>query len=89
MKRDKELLGRTVLVTWQDAHSAPAWVFQGEAEEQDLVECKSVGWLLRWDSRIVTLAASTYPADGGGMVCGDVLSVPAACVTSIQVLELE
>lgn len=78
-----------VIVRWEDsAQPVPRWQHLADLEMPQIVECATVGWLIRDDDKVKVVAQSM-----GGINTDDniqtsgVMAIPARCVISIERLE--
>lgn len=74
---------RLVIVTWWDAKDHPdTWVDEADAEKfnDEPVEVRSVGWLIRQTDRYVTLGSDSCPVDKD---FGAVRKIPIGMVKGI------
>ncbi|KKL21171.1 hypothetical protein LCGC14_2448140 [marine sediment metagenome] len=75
---------RPVTVAWNDSARYGSWHDARDATYQPM-KCKTRGFLLQSNRKIVAIATSIGISDTGelGQVC-DVMVIPRSCVTSIR-----
>lgn len=78
-----------VIVRWEDsAQPVARWQHLAEMDMPEVVECATVGWLIRDDDKVKVVAQSM-----GGINTDDniqtsgVMAIPARCVISIERLQ--
>lgn len=71
-----------VEVTWIDACSVHSWQALEEARKDKLIECKTVGRLVRNDRRVVAVVQSI----GDNARVSENWVIPRSCVKRIRVL---
>jgi hypothetical protein len=78
-----------VIIRWEDsAQPIPCWQHLSDLSPPDIVECATVGWLLRDDDAVKVVAQSIggINADDNIQASG-VMAIPTRCVISIEHLE--
>lgn len=78
-------LGDLVLVRWDDIHTDHGWL--APDAELGVAECVTVGFVVGWTDRVVTLAATRGSADGEVEHNGRI-AIPRGTVTLVTVLSL-
>ena len=73
-----------VKIEWEDAASESAWIT--EKHLPDLAKFITIGWLVQETDRRMTIAASYGVTKDGEMQVGECISIPRACVLSVQEL---
>lgn len=78
-----------VLIRWEDsAQTIPRWQHLSELVPPDIVECATVGWLIRDDDKVKVVAQSIGGINAeDNMQASGVMAIPARCVISIEQLE--
>ncbi len=78
-----------VIVRWEDsAQPIPRWQHLSELALPDIVECATVGWLIRDDGKVKVVAQSIGGINADdNMQASGVMAIPARCVISIERLE--
>jgi hypothetical protein len=78
-----------VIVRWEDsAQPIERWQHLSELVLPDIVECATVGWLIRDDDKVKVVAQSFGGINAeDNMQASGVMAIPARCVISIEILE--
>ena len=82
MKGEPEM----VLIEWEDSsQAAPQWQWLSDAEGPPILNCRSVGFLIRDNAKEKALAISVASTHGGDAEqASGIISIPTRCVTSIE-----
>jgi hypothetical protein len=78
-----------VIIRWEDsAQPIPRWQHLSDLSPPDVVECATVGWLLRDDDGVKVVAQSMGGINADdNMQASGVMAIPTRCVISIERLE--
>lgn len=76
---------RLVLVEWEDsARPVPEWVWASAHTWEQVVKCRSVGWLVYDGADVKALAPNVGDEEGEDhQYCG-VIRIPARCITAMR-----
>jgi hypothetical protein len=78
-----------VIVRWEDsAQPIPGWQHLSDMVPPGIVECATVGWLIRDDDKVKVVAQNIGGINtDDNMQASGVMAIPARCVISIERLE--
>lgn len=72
------------LVVWTDSHGCSSeWRDFSEAAEQEVIECQSVGWVIRDDDKALTIVPHMSATSH---CCGD-MTIPKVAITKRTILK--
>lgn len=76
-----------VIVTWVDANSSYGWRDPEDMRmNSGLQECTSVGFMVVYNRKYISVAQSHNALEGHGSHWADLISIPRSCIQSIKIL---
>jgi hypothetical protein len=77
-------LNDIVEIEWSDIVTYPVWIPQDEAEKKSTYKCKSIGYFLNQDDKIIRLSCNIQLEDKPER---DLTVIPKGCITKIRRLK--
>lgn len=77
-----------VIIRWQDSgQPLPSWQYLSALPQTRIIECATVGWLLRDDDEIKVICQSVGDLESPkNAQASGIMTIPARCVLSIEKL---
>lgn len=72
---------KIVYVKWVDAHSESGWI--KHEETADIVECESIGFVVRETEKSITLAVTVHEKE-----CNSTIAIPKAWILKRKTIKL-
>ena len=80
---------KLVLIEWEDsAQPVAAWQYLADMDPPEVVQCKSVGYLIADEKNVKVLAPNVGELETEHAQASGVIRIPTRCVTRIRPLSV-